>query len=136
MSTGGPTEITLLLKAWGAGDHNALNRLTPLVYDELRRMARRYMRKERAGNTLQTTALINEAYLRLVDAQSAGCRIERISSRSRRSSCGGFWWTRREPAARPSAAALPFAWIIPPPSIWTRYRRSAGAPNWFRSMTP
>jgi RNA polymerase sigma-70 factor (ECF subfamily) len=72
MSTGGPTEITLLLKAWGAGDHHALNRLTPLVYDDLRRMARRYMRRERAANTLQTTALINEAYLRLVDAQSAG----------------------------------------------------------------
>jgi len=72
MSTGGPKEITILLKAWGAGDQSALNRLTPLVYDELRRMARRYMRKERAGNTLQTTALINEAYLRLVDAQSVG----------------------------------------------------------------
>ena len=71
MSTG-PAEITVLLKAWGAGDQNALNRLTPLVYSELRRMARRYMRSERAGNTLQTTALINEAYLRLVDVQSAG----------------------------------------------------------------
>jgi len=71
MSTG-PAEITVLLKAWGAGDQNALNRLTPLVYSELRRMARRYMRNERAGNTLQTTALINEAYLRLVDVQSAG----------------------------------------------------------------
>ena len=71
-SSGGPKEITILLKAWGAGDQSALNRLTPLVYDELRRMARRYMRKERAGNTLQTTALINEAYLRLVDAQSVG----------------------------------------------------------------
>ena len=69
-SSGGPKEITILLKAWGAGDQGALNRLTPLVYDELRRMARRYMRRERAGNTLQTTALINEAYLRLVDAQS------------------------------------------------------------------
>jgi RNA polymerase sigma-70 factor (ECF subfamily) len=72
MSTGGPKEITVLLKAWGAGDNNALNRLTALVYDELRRMARRHMRKERAGNTLQTTALINEAYLRLVDIQSVG----------------------------------------------------------------
>ena len=71
-SSGGPKEITILLKAWGAGDQSALNRLTPLVYDELRRMARRYMRKERAGNTLQTTALINEAYLRLVDTQSVG----------------------------------------------------------------
>ena len=61
-------EITELLKAWGSGDAAALDQLTPLVYDELRRLARRYMRNERAGNTLQTTALVNEAYLRLVDA--------------------------------------------------------------------
>jgi RNA polymerase sigma-70 factor (ECF subfamily) len=71
MPAGGQEEITLLLRAWGAGDHSALDRLTPLVYDELRRIARHYMRRERAGNTLQTTALINEAYLRLVDADSA-----------------------------------------------------------------
>ena len=62
-------EITELLKAWGSGDAAALDRLTPLVYEELRRLARRYMRNERAGNTLQTTALVNEAYLRLVDAK-------------------------------------------------------------------
>ena len=62
-------EITVLLKAWASGDAAALDELTPLVYDELRRLARRYMRNERAGNTLQTTALVNEAYLRLVDAQ-------------------------------------------------------------------
>lgn len=60
-------EITQLLRAWGNGDQAALERLTPLVYDKLRRMARRYMRRERAGHTLQTTALLNEAYLRLVD---------------------------------------------------------------------
>jgi RNA polymerase sigma factor (TIGR02999 family) len=65
-------EITVLLKAWGSGDVAALNQLTPLVYEELRRLARRYMRHERAGNTLQTTALVNEAYLRLVDANSVG----------------------------------------------------------------
>jgi RNA polymerase sigma factor (TIGR02999 family) len=65
-------EITVLLKAWGSGDAAALNQLTPLVYEELRRLARRYMRNERAGNTLQTTALVNEAYLRLVDAESVG----------------------------------------------------------------
>ena len=66
-------EITVLLKAWGSGDAAALSRLTPLVYEELRRLARRYMRSERAGNnTLQTTALVNEAYLRLVDAQRVG----------------------------------------------------------------
>jgi RNA polymerase sigma factor (TIGR02999 family) len=65
-------EITVLLKAWGSGDEAALNQLTPLVYEELRRLARRYMRNERAGNTLQTTALVNEAYLRLVDATRVG----------------------------------------------------------------
>ena len=63
-------QVTVLLKAWAAGDPAALNRLTPLVYDELRRMARRYMRNERAGNTLQTTALVNEAYLRLIDVKN------------------------------------------------------------------
>jgi len=58
-------EITGLLKAWAGGDPNALDRLTPLVHDELRRLAARRMRRERPGHTLQTTALINEAYLRL-----------------------------------------------------------------------
>jgi len=63
------TEVTDLLRAWNDGDQAALNRLSPLVYGELRRMARRYMRNERAGNTLQTTALVNEMYLRLVDVK-------------------------------------------------------------------
>jgi RNA polymerase sigma factor (TIGR02999 family) len=67
MSSDGPDEITVLLKAWGRGDRDALERLTPLIYNELRRQARRYMRHERAGHTLQGTALVNEAYLRLVD---------------------------------------------------------------------
>jgi RNA polymerase sigma factor (TIGR02999 family) len=62
-------EITTLLKAWSCGDSAALDRLTPLVYDELRRLAHRYMRHERAGHTLQTTALVSEAYLRLADVQ-------------------------------------------------------------------
>ncbi len=68
----GSSQITALLKAWGDGDGAALDRLTPLVYSELHRMARRYMRKERAGNTIQTTGLVNEAYLRLVDAKNVG----------------------------------------------------------------
>ena len=68
MTPSGPSvQITRLLQAWGNGDQAALDRLTPVVYDELRRMARRYMRREREGHTLQTTALVNEAYLRLVD---------------------------------------------------------------------
>lgn len=60
-------EITRLLVAWSGGDEAALERLMPLVYDELRRLARRYMHGERPGHTLQTTALVNEAYLRLVN---------------------------------------------------------------------
>jgi RNA polymerase sigma factor (TIGR02999 family) len=63
-------EVTGLLKAWSAGDQAALDRLVPLVYAELHRMARRQMRNEGAGNTLQTTALVNQAYLRLVDAKN------------------------------------------------------------------
>ena len=57
--------ITELLVDWSNGDETALDRLMPLVYDELRRLARHYMRNERAGQTLQTTALVHEAYLRL-----------------------------------------------------------------------
>lgn len=60
-------EVTRLLKAWSAGDEQALEKLTPLVYRQLHRIAQRYMGGERSGHTLQTTALVNEAYLRLVD---------------------------------------------------------------------
>ena len=62
-----PDSITKLLLEWRDGDETALNRLIPLVYDELYRMAHRHMRRERPEHTLQTTALINEAYLRLLD---------------------------------------------------------------------
>jgi RNA polymerase sigma factor (TIGR02999 family) len=60
------SQITHLLRAWGRGDAAALDRLTPLVYEQLRRLAANHMRKERPGHGLQTTALVNEAYLRLV----------------------------------------------------------------------
>jgi RNA polymerase sigma factor (TIGR02999 family) len=60
-------EVTRLLLDWREGDQTALDRLLPLVYDELHRMAARYMRGERLGHTLQTSALVNEAYLRLAD---------------------------------------------------------------------
>jgi RNA polymerase sigma factor (TIGR02999 family) len=61
-------EVTSLLLAWRGGDETALRRLTPLVHGELQRLARHYMRGERHDHTLQATALVNEAYLRLVDA--------------------------------------------------------------------
>lgn len=60
-------DVTGLLRAWGQGDQDALERLTPLVYEHLRHQARRYMRNERSGVTLQSTALVHEAYLRLVN---------------------------------------------------------------------
>lgn len=60
-------EVTLLLAKWAKGNQNALNELTPLVYRELRQLAASYLRKERQGHTLQPTALVHEAYLRLVD---------------------------------------------------------------------
>ena len=62
-------EITQLLLAWGQGDQAALERLLPLVYEEMRQIAHHHMRRQRPDHTLQTTALVNEAYLRLVDAQ-------------------------------------------------------------------
>jgi RNA polymerase sigma factor (TIGR02999 family) len=63
-SDSGPTE---LLRAWSQGDGSAFDRLVPLVYEELHRLARRYMRQERPDHTLQATSLVNEAYLRLID---------------------------------------------------------------------
>ena len=65
--TSSPKSVTQLLIEWREGDETALDRLIPLVYEEMRRLARYYMRRERAGHTLQTSALINEAYIRLVD---------------------------------------------------------------------
>ena len=66
-----PDGITQLLLLWNGGDQTALERLMPLVYEELRRLARNYLRRERQGHTLQPTALVNEAYLRLVDQRNA-----------------------------------------------------------------
>jgi RNA polymerase sigma-70 factor, ECF subfamily len=60
-------DVSNLLRAWSDGDREALERLIPVVYDEMHRLARHYMRRERPGHSLQTTALVNEAYIRLVD---------------------------------------------------------------------
>jgi RNA polymerase sigma factor (TIGR02999 family) len=66
-----PQEVTQLLVNWGDGDSGALDKLMPIVYDELRRLASNYLRREHPGHTLQPTALVNEAYLRLVDQRQA-----------------------------------------------------------------
>ena len=65
-----PEEVSGLLQAWSEGDRDALDRLTPIVYGELHRLAQRYMRRERPGHSLQATALVNEAYMRLADYKS------------------------------------------------------------------
>src|SRR5438067_13507936 len=70
-------EVTQLLANWSHGDHAALERLIPLVYEELRRLSHRYMKGQRPDHTLQTTALVNEAYLRLADQRKAN-----VTSRS------------------------------------------------------
>jgi RNA polymerase sigma factor (TIGR02999 family) len=72
MSTPPTHEITQWLVGWSDGDPSALEKLTPLVYRELHRLAQAYMRAERPGHTLQTTALVNEAYVRLIDADRMG----------------------------------------------------------------
>jgi RNA polymerase sigma factor (TIGR02999 family) len=69
-----PPDVTGLLLQWSEGDASALERLMPLVYEELHRLARRHMGHENAGHSLQATALVNEAYLRLIDAQSIAWR--------------------------------------------------------------
>jgi RNA polymerase sigma-70 factor (ECF subfamily) len=66
-----PQNVTQLLQAWGNGDAEALEELTPIIYAELHRIAKRYMRRERDGHTLQTTALVNEAFIKLVDWKNA-----------------------------------------------------------------
>ena len=70
MATASGKGVTDLLIDWGKGDQAALNQLMPLVYDELRRIGSRYLRHERPGHTLQTTALVHEAYLKLVDQKN------------------------------------------------------------------
>jgi len=60
-------DVSALLRAWSDGDQGAIHALTPIVYDELHRLARHYMRRERPGHSLQATALVNEAYMRLAD---------------------------------------------------------------------
>jgi RNA polymerase sigma-70 factor (ECF subfamily) len=70
MTAPSQSEITRYLLKWNQGDEAALQKLMPLVYDELKKLARSYLRKERSGHTLQTTALVHEAFLRLIDQDS------------------------------------------------------------------
>ncbi|MGD0369863.1 MAG: sigma-70 family RNA polymerase sigma factor [Acidobacteriaceae bacterium] len=69
-----PTDVTGLLQKWTAGDKSAIDQVTPLIYGELRKLAHRYLRRERRDHTLQSTALVHEAWLRLVDQTQAKWR--------------------------------------------------------------
>lgn len=72
--TENPQNVTVLLAKWGQGDREALDALTPLVYNELRKLAKSYLRRERVGHTLEGTALVHEAYLRLIDQREVAWR--------------------------------------------------------------
>ena len=103
-----PHEVTQLLVAWGNGDQSALDRLMPLVYDELHRMAHRYMAQERAEHTLQTSALANEAYVRLIDQKNVRwqnrAQFFGIAATSMRRILVGY--ARRRKRAKRGAGAL------------------------------
>ena len=85
--------VTQLLGEWSNGDEEALGKLFPLVHPELHRLAHHYMSRERTGHTLQTTAVINEAYLQLVDNTQPVWQAGRILSRQPRRLCGTSWLT-------------------------------------------
>jgi hypothetical protein len=75
-----PQEITQLLQSWRGGERDALEQLVPLVYGELHQLAHRYMRKGRPGHLCQTTALVNEVYLRLLDARRIQWHAKAVTS--------------------------------------------------------
>jgi hypothetical protein len=86
-----PSEITELLHAWSAGNQDAYNQIVETVYPELRKIAQRCLRGERPQHTIQATALVHEAYLRLIDIQQIPWQDRLTSSRSVPESCATFW---------------------------------------------
>jgi RNA polymerase sigma-70 factor, ECF subfamily len=109
-------EITSLLQAWSAGDEQALDKLAPLVYQELHRTAHRYMARERSGHTLQTTALINEVYLRLVNVREVDwqgrAHFYAISARMMRRVLTDFARSRRYLKRGGDAIHLPYEDVL------------------------
>jgi len=105
-----PQEITQLLQAWCRGDQAALDRLIPLVYDELHRLAHRHMVHEASGHPLQTTALVNEAYVRLIDASQVKwqnrAHFFAISAKLMRRILVDFGRSRRFKKRRPGTASV------------------------------
>ena len=98
-------QVTQLLCDWRNGDEKALEKLIPLIQPELHRLAHAYMSRERAGHTLQTTALLDDAYMQLPEEWVCPGKTAPIFLRSLRSSCAGSWFTTRENGAHKNAAA-------------------------------
>ena len=117
MTTAPPQEVTQLLLAWREGDEEALEKLVPLVYRELHRLAHRYMAGEHREVTLQATALVNEAYLRLVDSRSSQCILLEaalsflgLGVRPPTPTWGGMLNEAQSPAV---LASMPWLWTPP-----------------------
>jgi len=100
MTSSSSPDVTLMLHAWGEGDHAALEQLTPLVEAELRRLARHCLRQERPGHVLQTTALLNEVWLRLIDWKAVNWQSRAhflgVSARLMRNTLVGFARARKQ----------------------------------------
>jgi RNA polymerase sigma-70 factor (ECF subfamily) len=105
-------DVTALLRAWSAGDESALEELTPFVYEELRRTAHRYMAREQTGHTLQTTALVNEVYVRLVKVSEVSwqnrAHFFAVCARMMRRILTDFARSRRYLKRGGNAARIPF----------------------------
>ena len=104
-------QVTELLADWSRGDLQAREALMPLVYDELRRLAASYLRRERPDHTLQPTALVNEAYLRLVEERSVNWQSKSHFLEFLRSLCGAFWSTTRAAIWQRNAAVGCPRWV-------------------------
>jgi RNA polymerase sigma-70 factor (ECF subfamily) len=109
-------DVTGLLRAWSEGDTNALDRLAPLIYAELRRLARRYMAGEKPGHALETTELVHEAYLRLLDVRSVSwqdrAHFFAVSARFMRRILVDFARSRQRLKRQGGAADLPLDEVI------------------------
>jgi RNA polymerase sigma-70 factor, ECF subfamily len=93
-----PEDVTQLLMDWGRGDEKALEALLPLVYDELRKRARALLRRERQDHTLDGTALVHEAYVKLVNRQQSSWQNRAQFLALRRRRCGTYWLITHAPA--------------------------------------
>jgi RNA polymerase sigma-70 factor, ECF subfamily len=113
-----PDDVTELLQAWSAGDANALEKLAPLVYEELHRTAHRHMSREQTGHTLQTTALVNEVYLRLVRVRQVDwqgrAHFFAVCARMMRRILTDFARSRRYLKRGADAVHLPFDEVLIP----------------------